>query len=51
MLKNLYGKVILSKDYILYHNSEEILSHKPERLILFCTFFFKIIIYLKKIFY
>jgi hypothetical protein len=38
MLKNLYGKVILQKDSILYHTSEEIFADKPEKPMLFCTF-------------
>ena len=38
MLKNLYGKVILQKDSILYHTSEEIFNYKPEKPMLFCTF-------------
>jgi hypothetical protein len=38
MLKNLYGKVILKKDSILYHTSEEIFNYKPEKPMLFCTF-------------
>jgi len=38
MLKNLYGKVILQKDSILYHTSEEIFNNKLEKPMLFCTF-------------
>jgi hypothetical protein len=38
MLKNLYGKVILQKDSILYHTSEEIFKDKPDKPMLFCTF-------------
>jgi hypothetical protein len=38
MLKNLYGEVILQKDSILYHTSEEIFNNNPEKPMLFCTF-------------
>jgi len=32
MLKNLYGEVILQKDSILYHASEEIFAYKQQQL-------------------
>ena len=40
MLKEVYGEMILKKDIILYHTSEEIFNNKSEeeKPILFCTF-------------
>lgn len=40
MMKNIYGEVIIKKNSILYHTSEEIFSYKnyTEKPMLFCTF-------------
>jgi hypothetical protein len=33
-----YGEVILKKDFILYHTSDNIFLNKPKHPMLFCTF-------------
>lgn len=40
MLKNVYGEVVIKKDSILYHTSDEIFSYmsKNKKPMLFCTF-------------
>jgi hypothetical protein len=40
IMKNIYGEVIIKKNSILYHTSEEIFSYKnyTEKPMLFCTF-------------
>jgi hypothetical protein len=40
MLKNIYGEIILKKDLILYHTSDEQFTYKSEKdkPMLFCTF-------------
>lgn len=40
LMKNIYGEVIIKKNSILYHTSEEIFSYKnyTEKPMLFCTF-------------
>ena len=38
MLKKYYGEVILKKDLILYHTSEELFNYRDDKSFLFCTF-------------
>jgi hypothetical protein len=38
MLKKYYGEVILKKDLILYHTSEELFNYKNNKSFLFCIF-------------
>jgi len=38
MLKKIYGEMILKKDFILYHTSDEKFSYKLDKPMLFCTF-------------
>lgn len=38
MLKKYYGEVILKKDIILYHTTEELFNYRDDKSFLFCTF-------------
>jgi hypothetical protein len=38
MLRKYYGEVILQKDFILYHTSEDIYRYRADKPMLFCTF-------------
>jgi hypothetical protein len=38
MLKKYYGEVILKKDLILYHTSNELFNYRDDKSFLFCTF-------------
>ena len=37
-MRESYGEVILKKDFILYHTSDNVFKNKPKHLMLFCTF-------------
>lgn len=38
MLRRYYGEVILKKDLIIYHTSEELFTYRDDKPMLFCTF-------------
>ena len=38
MLKKYYGSIILKKDIILYHTTDELFSYKQDKSFLFCKF-------------
>jgi len=37
-MRESYGEVILKKDFILYHTSDNLFKNKPNHPMLFCTF-------------
>jgi hypothetical protein len=37
-MNEIYGKMILQKDTILYHTSDELFEYYPDKHMLFCTF-------------